>query len=105
MLNDEPLVDILMATYNGASALPAQLASLVAQTHKNWRLIVRDDGSTDNTLAVLYEFSRQNPGKVLLINDALGNLGALRNFATYWFILTQNILDFLIMMTSGILKN
>ena len=33
MQTDEPLVDILMATYNGAAALPSQLASIAAQTY------------------------------------------------------------------------
>lgn len=39
-----------MGAYNGGKYIAEQLDSLPAQTHKNWRLIVSDDGSTDNTL-------------------------------------------------------
>ncbi len=52
-----PLVTILMATRNGATYLPAQLASIAAQTHRNWQLWVSDDGSTDATRAILQNFA------------------------------------------------
>ena len=42
-----------MGTYNGAEFLPQQLDSLAAQTHKNWRLWVSDDGSADATHDIL----------------------------------------------------
>lgn len=44
---------IVMSAYNAASTLPDCLESLKAQTHKNWILLVADDGSKDNTAAVL----------------------------------------------------
>lgn len=47
---------ILLCTYNGADYLRAQLDSIGRQTHKNWRLIVSDDGSTDGTLDILNEY-------------------------------------------------
>ncbi len=52
-----PLVTILMATRNGATYLPAQLASIASQTHRNWQLWVSDDGSTDATRAILQNFA------------------------------------------------
>lgn len=75
------MVDILMATYNGEKLLPFQLASISRQTHKNWRIIVRDDGSSDNTVQILCDFAALNPGKVIIIDDKIGNLGALGNFS------------------------
>ncbi len=60
-------VAILLCTFNGAKFLVEQLNSLEAQTHENWRLIVSDDGSTDNTLEILQEYQKQWPdGKMLL---------------------------------------
>ena len=56
-------VTILMATLNGAAFLPAQLESLSAQTHRDWRLWVSDDGSTDGTLGVLHDFARARPDR------------------------------------------
>ncbi len=50
-----PSIAILLCTFNGASFLPVQLASLAAQSFTNWRLFVSDDGSTDDTLAILSE--------------------------------------------------
>jgi len=49
-------VAILMATKNGGAYLKQQLDSIQNQTFKNWRLIVSDDGSTDNTLEVLNSY-------------------------------------------------
>jgi glycosyltransferase involved in cell wall biosynthesis len=46
-------VAILMATYNGSKYLGQQLDSLAAQTHGKWRLIVSDDGSSDQTLEIV----------------------------------------------------
>jgi glycosyltransferase involved in cell wall biosynthesis len=46
-------VAILLCTYNGARFLPAQLASLANQSFTDWRLHASDDGSTDETRAVI----------------------------------------------------
>lgn len=45
-----------MATYNGEKFLSEQLQSIEDQTHKNWRLVISDDGSSDNTLAIAKQF-------------------------------------------------
>lgn len=49
----EKRVAILLCTYNGSRFLDEQLASITAQDYPNWTLVVSDDGSTDNTLAML----------------------------------------------------
>ena len=51
-----PVIAILMCTYNGGLYLTDQLDSIAAQTHSNWKLYVSDDGSTDNTLTVLAQY-------------------------------------------------
>ena len=56
-------VTVLMAVRNGAQTLPAQLDSLAAQSHANWRLIASDDGSTDGSRAILQRFAQ---GRVTL---------------------------------------
>jgi glycosyltransferase involved in cell wall biosynthesis len=53
------LVVILMCTYNGAIFLQDQLDSIAAQTHSNWRLVVSDDGSHDETLTILRDYQRR----------------------------------------------
>ncbi|WP_428377289.1 glycosyltransferase [Lichenicoccus sp.] len=51
-------VVILLSTYEGAPFLREQLASLIAQTHTDWMLYWRDDGSRDGSAAIMAEFSR-----------------------------------------------
>ena len=58
-------VAILLCTFNGARFLPLQLASFETQSLQDWRLFVSDDGSTDETLALLKEFqARHGAGRV-----------------------------------------
>ncbi len=66
----EPLVDIVLATHNGAAHLEAQLASLCAQSHQNWRLIARDDGSSDATPEILSNFAAREARAVIMPSEA-----------------------------------
>lgn len=73
------IVDIAMATYNGEEYLEEQLESIIAQSFTNWRLFVRDDLSTDNTLNIIKKYVKRD-NRINLINDDLGNLKVSRNF-------------------------
>ena len=46
-------ISILLSTYNGEKYLRAQLDSLFSQSYKNFKLIARDDGSSDKSLEIL----------------------------------------------------
>jgi len=74
-------VQVLLATYNGAPYLAAQLDSLLAQTHGDWRLLVRDDGSTDATLGILAAYRERFPEKITLLPPDGRRLGAAASFA------------------------
>jgi glycosyltransferase involved in cell wall biosynthesis len=57
-------VAILLSTFNGEQYLPEQLASFTAQTHANWKLYWRDDGSSDGTVQQMKTFVvGQDPGR------------------------------------------
>lgn len=73
-------VDILLATYNGERFLGEQLQSLERQTFGAWRLIARDDGSTDATRTLLGEFRARHPAAVQLMEDADSRLGPVGNY-------------------------
>jgi glycosyltransferase involved in cell wall biosynthesis len=45
-----------MATYNGQAFLAEQLLSIENQSHKNWRIVLSDDGSIDDTLSIVKAF-------------------------------------------------
>lgn len=51
-----PKISIVLPTYNQAHFLPAALDSVFAQTYPDYELIVVNDGSTDNTAAVLADY-------------------------------------------------
>lgn len=74
-----PVIDILMTTYNGARYISNQLYSLIQQTEVNWRLFVRDDGSKDDTVSILRKFAAVD-SRFILVEDNLGNLGAAKSF-------------------------
>jgi hypothetical protein len=70
---------ILLATYNGARYLPEWLASLRAQSLGEWRLLCRDDGSTDDT-AELLAVAADDDSRIRMVNDGAGRAGAAGNF-------------------------
>lgn len=51
-----PHVAILMCSYNGERFLAEQIDSFERQTHRNWSLVVSDDGSQDGTLEILQAY-------------------------------------------------
>jgi glycosyltransferase involved in cell wall biosynthesis len=56
-----------MGTRNGARFLPAQLATIAAQSHRDWHLVASDDGSSDETRALLAAFgAEQGRGRVVV---------------------------------------
>lgn len=72
-------ISIAMCTYNGAQHLPKQLDSFASQTCQPCELIICDDGSTDNTLALIDSFARKAIFPVRIFkNDR--NLGSTKNF-------------------------
>jgi hypothetical protein len=74
-------IDILLATYNGAHYLPEQLASLERQTNTDWRLIARDDGSSDGSLDLVRAWAARTGRALKVIADGRTGLGAKGNFA------------------------
>ena len=74
-----PRIEILMATYNGIAFLPKQLDSLIGQAHRNWRLTVHDDGSTDGTRELIGRYQRKDE-RIVLLDDRVTGLGAAANY-------------------------
>lgn len=51
-----PEISIILCTYNRAKYLNYCIDSIIAQTFKDWELLVVDDGSSDNTFEVINEY-------------------------------------------------
>lgn len=73
-------VDILLSTYNSQDYIEDILDSLLAQTFKNWRLIVRDDCSTDDTVSILNTFKKTNGTRITIIDNNNQRLGPKMSF-------------------------
>jgi glycosyltransferase involved in cell wall biosynthesis len=73
-----PLVSIVMATYNGAKFLEAQMDSLLAQTYPNIEIVAVDDCSKDNTFEILERYAAKH-SHIRVFRNA-SNLGYTRNF-------------------------
>lgn len=74
------MVQILLAAYNGAAYLAEQIESIRRQSYPDWRLLIRDDGSTDQTVDIVRDFAARDP-RIELLADDRGRLGVLGNFA------------------------
>lgn len=54
----------MLATYNGEKFIREMIDSVLAQDYNEIKLILSDDGSSDNTLAILEEYANQHPDKI-----------------------------------------
>ena len=68
-----------MATYNGAAFVEEQIQSIIDQSYRDWRLLIHDDGSSDETVKILQKWSRSDE-RIEVIGDDRVRLGVARNF-------------------------
>ena len=55
-MSPSPKVAILLCTFHGQHHLVEQLESFAAQSHANWEVFASDDGSLDDTHAILQAY-------------------------------------------------
>lgn len=72
-------IAILLSTYNSSLYLKEQLDSLLLQSNQKWDLFIRDDGSTDNTLDIIAQYSKKY-SNIHLIKDLNIGLGPRDSF-------------------------
>ncbi|MBX9779716.1 MAG: glycosyltransferase family 2 protein [Chitinophagaceae bacterium] len=77
-MNDYPLISVVVATYNGAKFIGAQLDSIITQTYPNIEIIIVDDNSTDETQQILHQYAATYENIKVHINAT--NLGYVKNF-------------------------
>lgn len=73
------VVTVLMATFNGARFLEEQINSILQQKNVSLRLVIRDDGSTDDTLTICQQFACKD-SRVRVYQRTEGAAGAAENF-------------------------
>ena len=70
-----------MPMYNSEAFIGAAIESVIAQTYKNWELLVVDDGSKDGSRAVVEKYMARDGRIQLLVNpDPIGMPCAPRNY-------------------------
>jgi O-antigen biosynthesis protein len=77
---DALCASIVMPAYNRQDSIGRAIESVIAQTHSNWQLYVVDDGSTDNTAAIIQSFAARDP-RIHYLPQARSGVSSARNTA------------------------
>ena len=85
-MKNERKIAILMATYNGGLYLKEQIDSIINQSYNNWTLYIRDDGSTDNTISIIREYTQKDE-RIKIVEDEKKHRGPAMSF----LFLTENV--------------
>lgn len=74
-----PKISIVLPCYNGAKMIGEAIESVIAQTYKDWELIIVNDCSTDNTLEVANSYAARDKRIHVYSNDKNSKLPATLN--------------------------
>jgi len=69
---NQPLVSIVLCTYNRAHVVKRAIASVLIQTYCQWELLIIDDGSTDGTEKTLFPLVKSDPCITYLRHPNMG---------------------------------
>lgn len=91
-------VNILMSTYNGEDFLAQQIQSIQEQTVQDWKLLIRDDGSSDQTKSIIAKFVAEDSRIHWINENDATNVGVIKSFhallqheeADYYFFSDQD---------------
>ncbi len=73
-------VQVLLSSYNGEKYIKRQLESILAQEEVDVHLLIRDDGSSDGTREIIWDFEKRFPNKIKVVVGE--NLGYKKSFLT-----------------------
>jgi glycosyltransferase involved in cell wall biosynthesis len=79
LLAERPLISVILPTRDRARLLPTAIASVAAQTYPHWELLIVDDGSTDDTPAVIA--GQRGDPRIRGFRQAGAGVAAARNLA------------------------
>ena len=74
------MIDVLISTYNGEKYISEQIESILRQDYSDFKIIIRDDLSTDNTMTIIKEYVEKYPNKISLLDNKGINLGSSNSF-------------------------
>ncbi len=76
--SQQPLVSVVLCTYNRARLIRRAVNSVICQRYQNWQLIIVDDGSTDRTPEVLSRLAAADP-RIVVVRQRNRGLARARN--------------------------
>lgn len=79
-MNEQPTIDILLATYQGAAFFEEQISSIFEQTYSHFHLWIRDDCSSDQTRLLIEHWANMHPEKITVLSSDK-NVGITQNFS------------------------
>lgn len=74
MCENQPLVSIIMPVYNCEKYLSESIGSVIAQSYKNWELLIVDDGSTDESVSIIQSYVEKD-SRIRLYKNETGEHG------------------------------
>ncbi|MCE8519053.1 glycosyltransferase family 2 protein [Ruegeria pomeroyi] len=80
-MSPSPRVSVITPAYNAAAVLPRAVASVQAQSLRDWEMLVVDDGSTDDTLAIARALAAGDPRITVMAQARNGGPATARNRA------------------------
>src|SRR5262245_35299311 len=78
MNQSKALVSVIVPSYNASRYIRETLESVLGQTYSSFEVIVVDDGSTDETAAIVGDHSRRD-SRIRLVSQSNAGVGAARN--------------------------
>ena len=82
---DNPLLTVIVTSYNYEKYIPETLDSLVNQTEQNFKIIVIDDGSKDNSVSIIKEYAQKYENILFLQHEGGINKGLSKSMQVALF--------------------
>jgi glycosyltransferase involved in cell wall biosynthesis len=79
MTTNQPLISVVIPAYNRADKIAFSIKSVQNQTYHNWEIVISDDGSTDNTGAVVEDLMAADNRIRLIRHESNAGAQAARN--------------------------
>lgn len=76
-----PLVSIIMPCYNAERYIAQSIESVLAQTYRNWELIITDDASTDKSVEIISKYSKNDDRINVMVPDEHQGIARTRNMS------------------------